>query len=87
VELVFVQALKAGNLDLALQIVNELEAPFFRAAVPQGWHVALKEALHELGLMSPEERLPMARVEPGGREGIRRVTKDILHNAGEMLSR
>lgn len=84
-ELVFVQAMQRGDLAPALRIVNELETPFFNAAVPFGWHVALKEALHGLGLMSPEERLPMARVEPGTRERIKRVTNEILQRAAEMF--
>ena len=87
VELAFVQALEQGNLEMAVRIVNELEAPFFAAAVPQGWHVALKEALHAVGLMGPEERLPMARVEPTAREGIGRLAKEIVHQAEGMLLR
>lgn len=87
VELAFVQALKDGKLDLALRIINELEAPFFRAAVPLGWHVALKEAMHGLGLMSPEERLPMARVDSKAREMIRITAVNILDNAKEILKK
>lgn len=87
IELAFVDALEKGNKSLALRIVNDLEAAFFRVAIPLGWHVALKEAMHGLGLMSPEERLPMVRVEPGARERIRLTAKQILQETEEVFDR
>ena len=55
----FFAAMHAGECARAEQIVTEVERDFFAAAVPMGWHPALKRAMALKGLMPPYERGPM----------------------------
>ena len=69
VELEFYQHLTEGRTEQAARIVHEVEAAYFEAVVPMGWHPTLKSALHHLGLMQVHERRPMVQlsVEEHGR--------------------
>lgn len=58
----FHAAMKAHDIDRAHAIVRAYEDPFFDVAVGLGWHVALKETMHLLGLMPPHERAPLPRL-------------------------
>jgi len=64
VALDFYQALRDGKTDRAHAIVRTYEDPYFELAVSLGWHIALKETMHLLGLMPPHERAPMPRLTP-----------------------
>lgn len=55
----FYTACIEGDDTRARAMVRDLEQPFFNEAVPMGWHVALKGALHIAGLMPVHERLPL----------------------------
>jgi len=48
-----------GNKEEALKLVTDIEEVFFTAAMPMGWHVAMKGALDILGLMPKHERSPL----------------------------
>ncbi len=58
----FHAAMKAHDIGRAHAIVRAYEDPFFDVAVGLGWHVALKETMHLLGLMPPHERAPLPRL-------------------------
>lgn len=58
----FHAAMKAHDIDRAHAIVRAYEDPFFDVAVGLGWHVALKETMHLLGVMPPFERAPLPRL-------------------------
>ena len=71
IELEFFSALSSGDYERAHKIVFDIEEPFFEAAVKVGWHLALKEALDALNLMTAWERSPMARLPKALRQIIR----------------
>lgn len=66
----FHAAMKAHDIDRAHAIVRAYEDPFFDVAVSLGWHVALKETMHVLGLMPPFERAPLPRLDAGQRDKL-----------------
>lgn len=66
----FHAAMKAHDIDRAHAIVRAYEDPFFDVAVGLGWHVALKETMHVLGLMPPFERAPLPRLDAGQRDKL-----------------
>ena len=70
-EIEFYSALTGGDLDRAEEIVSTIEAPFFDAAVPLGWHLALKEAMEIKGLIGAYERPPMLRIDEAGRAKLK----------------
>jgi dihydrodipicolinate synthase/N-acetylneuraminate lyase len=74
----FFEAIEAGNRDVARQITQENEAEYFETAVEMGWHRALKETLHQFGLMKPFERDPLNRIPPEDRNRI----SDIIDDCG-----
>ena len=58
----FYAAMRAGQNDRAHAIVRAYEDPYFDVAVSLGWHLALKETMHLLGLMPAFERAPLPRL-------------------------
>lgn len=72
----FFEAMLNENFKRAHEIVYTIEAPFFQALVPVGWHIALKECLHVAGLMQPHERPPLRRVLPEQRAIVRSVMEE-----------
>ena len=58
-ELKVFEALEAGRFSDVRQTVAEIERPFFDAAIPIGWHTALKASLALMGLIPPYERAPL----------------------------
>ena len=58
----FYAAMREHRLSDAHAIVHTYEDPYFELAVSLGWHLALKETLHILGLMPPHERNPLPRL-------------------------
>ena len=71
----FYRAVMAGDEARATAIAAAYEDPYFAKAVSYGWHRALKETLHVLGLMPPYERAPLERVdrEPLGERRLDRA--------------
>lgn len=59
VELAFWKKLTTGDLDSARGIIFDCEEAFFNDAVQIGWHIALKSAMAQQGLIPPYERAPM----------------------------
>ncbi len=72
-ELEFFQAMQSGDFQRAQDIVYNIEAEYFDAVVPMGWHIALKECIHAKGLMGPWERPPLRRVLPDEREVVQQT--------------
>jgi dihydrodipicolinate synthase/N-acetylneuraminate lyase len=70
-EIEFYSAVIGGNSARAEEIVSTIEAPFFDAVVPLGWHPALKEAMEFKGLIKATERPPMLRIDEAGRAKIK----------------
>ncbi len=70
VALDFYRALSAGDLLEALSIIENLERPFFAVAKRLGWHIALKSALQQLGIMSATERPPLQSLDQAGHQEI-----------------
>ena len=70
VALDFYRALSAGDLPEALSIIENLEQPFFAVAKRLGWHIALKSALQQLGIMSATERPPLQALDRAGHQEI-----------------
>lgn len=62
VELAFYAHMTEGRTKEAARIVNEVEAAYFEAVVPMGWHPTLKSALHHMDLMQVHERRPMVQL-------------------------
>lgn len=67
VELAFFEAMSAHRIDHAHTLARRFEDPYFDTAVALGWHRALKETMHLLGLMPAFERAPMPRLDEAGR--------------------
>lgn len=59
IELDFFNAIENGNEQVAAEIINNIEKPFFDVAVRIGWHPALKAAMNIAGLCQSYERKPM----------------------------
>lgn len=71
----FFKLLEAGKNDEARQWMFDKETEFFNTGVAIGWHVALKEAMAQKGLVGPWERAPLERVSSADRERIAEVLK------------
>ncbi len=57
----FYELVNQGEKQQAKTIIEEYEEPYFDMAVSMGWHRALKETLHHLGVIEPYERSPLQR--------------------------
>ena len=60
----------SGNDAKAEQALQTIERPFFELAVKLGWHITLKEAMHNKGLCLPFERKPMRRLDEPERKQL-----------------
>lgn len=58
----FYAAMRAFDMDRAHAIARAYEDPYFDVAVSLGWHLALKETMHLMGLLPPYERAPLPRL-------------------------
>ncbi|MDZ4701361.1 MAG: dihydrodipicolinate synthase family protein, partial [Rhodothermales bacterium] len=74
----FYRAVMAGDEARATAIAAAYEDPYFAKAVSYGWHRALKETLHVLGLMPPYERAPLDRLKPAECDALR----ELVHSIG-----
>lgn len=70
VEKDFYEHTQRGEFDKALEIVTQLEEPFFNAAMPLGWHAAMKGALDILGIMKAYERPPLMPASAAERQSL-----------------
>ena len=70
VEIDFYEHCQKGEYDKALEIVTQIEEPFFNAAMPMGWHGAMKGALDILGIMKAHERPPLMPANEVERESL-----------------
>ena len=77
IEFYFFKKLQAREYEDAERIVMEKESPFFKTAVAEGWHLALKAALDIKGLMPGYERAPLMRPDMDARERINHVMQSI----------
>lgn len=66
-----------GHAEAALELVNERETPLFEAAVPIGWHAAMRAGLDILGLMPGFEREPMHVSTPKERAEMERALAEL----------
>ncbi|WP_321405119.1 dihydrodipicolinate synthase family protein [Maridesulfovibrio sp.] len=73
IEIEFFNHLKEGATDKAQDIVLNYEKPFFTEAVKLGWHLALKEALCQHGLMHSYERAPLNQLDSDSKNIIKRI--------------
>lgn len=71
VAIAFHKSLVSGDTARANELVKKYHDPYFDLAVSLGWHVALKETLHLLGLMPAYERDPLPRLSKDKREVLR----------------
>jgi dihydrodipicolinate synthase/N-acetylneuraminate lyase len=69
-EIEFYQAVVHADYDAARRIVFDFEEPFFNLAVKAGWHLALKEAMAYLGLVSRYEREPLPQLSGNDKDNI-----------------
>lgn len=76
-ELEFYNAIQNGNRARAEEIVKNIEAKYFEAVVPIGWHPSLKEALNIKGLMQVHERVPMKQCSAEERATIQQIISDL----------
>jgi 4-hydroxy-tetrahydrodipicolinate synthase len=72
-ELQFYNMVMAGDEAAALEFAAANEDEFFALAVKLGWHRALKETLHQMGLMPAFEREPFTRISEAERTELRAV--------------
>ncbi len=73
----FYNAMKKEDYKTALGFVTEIEEPFFDAAFPMGWHIAMKGAMDLLGLMPSFERPPLFPAGQKERDELRKVLKQL----------
>jgi dihydrodipicolinate synthase/N-acetylneuraminate lyase len=69
----FYRAVQAGDEATAVEIAATYEDPYFSRAVSYGWHRALKETMHVLGLFPPYERAPLDRLPPDQQAELRHL--------------
>lgn len=60
IEIAFMGAIERGDLHAANHMISEFETPVFGVFMKLGWHVALRHAAKQLGLIGHGERRPMA---------------------------
>lgn len=77
VELDFFQAMQSGNRAEGERIVHEVEAKYFEAVLPMGWHPTLKAALNHAGLMQPHERRPMVQLSAEQRATVKGIMEQM----------
>ena len=80
----FYQLAIKGDYQGALKIVKEVEEPFFTAAMPMGWHIAMKGALNILGLMPNHERAPLAPADSAEMESLKEALQTMSGHTAYM---
>lgn len=81
----FYDLTRQGDWKSASAVVEQQETPFFNVAFPMGWHVAMKGAMDELGLMEARERRPLQPANTDERSRLKQVIRQLgwTVNAGE----
>lgn len=82
----FYEHYQAGNKAGYMDIVNEIEVPFFEKGIKRfGWHLTIKAAMEALGSIKRHERLPLQALNDADAAEVRALMESLPIK--EILSR
>jgi len=77
-EIDFYNAYLENDTDKCIEIIEQIEKPFFYVKDNYSWHLGIKSAMEHLGIMSKQERMPYQELEGKVHQHIGEIVKDIV---------
>tara|TARA_R110000824_G_scaffold326043_2_gene512937 strand:+ start:5673 stop:6641 length:969 start_codon:yes stop_codon:yes gene_type:complete len=87
IEVDFYEAWLVNDIDKCNDIIENVELPFNTIKNRFGWHLGIKSAMHVMGVMDRQERMPLQQLPDNDFKNLEKMMKEISNGSPYLIRR